>query len=319
MNSQKYLLTITLIGLIILTGCAATQQTTTETTTVAATFYPLYDLTKSIVGDQGTVYSIVPAGVEPHSYEPNPSDFQKLNDADIFVTLGVEFEEFEEDLVDAVNPNVKIIPAATGIKLLKMDEEHEDEHGEEEDDHHDEHEEDADDHHHHSGEDPHIWLSPKNAQKMVNNIVDGLTKADPTNSQHYQQNGKQLIAELETLDQDFKTKLGSCKKDTILVNHNAFSYLAHDYGFTTIEISGLEPEAEPTPKQLAKLIEEAEEHDIKYVFYEELVDSRVAKTIADEVGAEVLALSPVASDLSISYSQLMRQNLQNLEIALECQ
>ena len=308
---NTYLAILVLIGLLVLAGCSAPQKTTqqpvqNEKISVAATFYPLYDLTKSIIGDKGTVYSIVPAGVEPHDYEPNPSEFTKLSNSEAFVIMGIEFAEFEEDLGN-VNPNAKIISASTGISLLKAEEEegHEEEEAEDE----------------HTGEDPHIWLSPRNAQKMALNIMTGLIEGNPSNGEYYLQNGQKLIDDLKALDQEFKAGLASCDKDVILVNHNAFSYLARDYGFSTIEISGLEPETEPTPKQLAKLIEEAEEHDIKYVFYEELVDSRIARTIAEEVGAQTLELNPLegTSDPSATYFSLMRKNLANLEVALECQ
>ncbi len=335
-----YLILTLLIGLLVVAGCTnqinSAQPTASGKINIAATFYPVYDLTKSIAGSSANTYSIVPPGVEPHGYEPSPGDIQKLNRADVFVTLGIEFEEFEEDLVESVNPTVSVIPAGANIALLQFSEEkhehdgheeesHEDEHHghghEDEEEHIEEHEENEADHddHHHSGDDPHIWLSPKNAQKMAFNIMQGLTQADPANKESYLANGQQLMTELQALDKEFQVSLSSCNKDVILVNHNAFSYLARDYGFTTIEISGLEPEAEPTPKQLAKLIEEAQEHGLKYVFYEELVDSRVARTIAREVGATVLPLSPIASDLSTSYSELMGTNLENLKIALECQ
>ena len=272
-----------------------------EKLTLAATFWPVYDLARAVVGDKGSVYSLVPSGVEPHDYEPSSGDIQKLNNADIFVTLGIEFEEFEEDLVNSVNPNVKVVPAGSGISLIKLSDEHEDEH-------------------HHSGEDPHIWLSPRNAQLMAQNIMNGLVSSDSSNVEYYEQTGKKLIEDLKMLDEEFEIGLSFCEKDVILVNHNAFSYLARDYGFTTIEISGLEPEAEPTPQQLAELIEEAEEHNLKYVFYEELVDSRIAETIANEVGAQTLELNPLegTSDSSATYLSLMRKNLANLKIALEC-
>ncbi len=307
------LIIIALIGLLVVASCSVPQKTTqqavqNEKISVATTFWPLYDLTKSVMGDKGIVYSIVPAGVEPHDYEPNPGDLTKLSDSDAFVIMGIEFAEFEEDLRN-VNPNAKIISASTGISLLKSEEEeeHEEEEAEEEE-------------HGHTGEDPHIWLSPKNAQKMALNIMVGLVEANPANAEYYLQNGQKLIDNLKALDQEFKEGLASCDKDVILVNHNAFSYLGRDYGFSTIEISGLEPETEPTPKQLAELIEEAEEHNIKYVFYEELVDSRIARIIAEEVGAQTLELNPLegTSDPSATYFSLMRENLANLEVALEC-
>ena len=130
-----------------------------------------------------------------------------------------------------------------------------------------------------------------------------------------------LIEQLKLLDAEFKEGLAECRKRIVLVNHNAFAYLAMDYEFDVISISGLEPEAEPTPQQLAELVDRARENDIKYVFYEKLVDPKVARTIAKEVNAETLELNPLegSSDPSDNYLSLMRQNLENLRKAMECQ
>ena len=299
-----------LITLLMVIGCSVLQkqQDIDKKLTVVATFYPLYDLTRSIVGDKGTAYSIVPAGVEPHDYEPSPSDFEKLESADAFVTMGIEFEEFEQKLIDARN-DVKVISASAGIPLLKIRA------GTDIEIAGTELNEDV-----HQGIDSHIWLSPVNAQKMVLNIMEGLIKADPANGDYYLERGQTLINDLKLLDSEFKGGLASCKKEIILVNHNAFSYLARDYGFRTIEISGLEPEAEPTPRQLAELIDQAKKNNLKYVFYEELVDPRIAELIAREVGAQTLKLDPLegTTDSSATYLSLMQGNLRNVEVALEC-
>ena len=155
---------------------------------------------------------------------------------------------------------------------------------------------------------------------MTNNIKNGLVAVDPENANFYLDNAAKLSVELDNLGQDFKKGLSQCSKNVVLVNHNAFSYLARDYGFELITIHGLEPEVEPTPGQLQELIDKAKEHKIKYVFYEELVDPRVAQTIANEVGAEVLELSPLeGGNPSDTYVSLMHQNLDNLRIALECE
>src|SRR3989344_2654780 len=177
-----YLIIIALIGLLVVAGCSAPQKTTEQTVqnekiSVATTFWPLYDLTKSVMGDKGIVYSIVPAGVEPHDYEPNPSDLTKLSNSDAFVIMGIEFAEFEEDL-GSVNSNARIISASTGISLLKSEEKEEHEEGEGEDEHG------------HTGKDPHIWLSPKNAQKMTLNIMMGLAETNTANAEYYLQSGK---------------------------------------------------------------------------------------------------------------------------------
>ena len=304
----RLLLPMSTMLMILLAGCSLAPQKT-DSFVVAATFFPLYDLTKSIVGEGGEVYPIVPSGIEPHDYEPNPSDLETLNSADAFVTMGIEFAEFEEDLVAAVNPSIAVISAGNGIPLLEASQ--------------DEHDgqELGEDEHRHGGEDPHIWLSPKNAQLMVSNIAAGLKKADPPSAALYQRNSEELMSELRALDAEFTQGLISCNKDVILVNHNAFSYLARDYGFRIIAVSGLEPEAEPTPKQLSTLVDQAKENDLHYIFYEEMVDPRIASTIAQEVGAEILGLSSLegASSASDTYISLMKENLKNLEAALECQ
>ena len=123
------------------------------------------------------------------------------------------------------------------------------------------------------------------------------------------------------MDSEFRAALSSCAKDVVLVNHNAFAYLARDYGFRTITIHGLEPETEPTPQQLARLVAEARKHGIKYVFYEALVDPRIARTIAQEVGAEAMQLDPLegSDDAAATYLSLMRINMDKLRVALECE
>ena len=294
-----YFTVLALITLLVAAGCSVQKESQSNEIIVAATFYPLYDLTKNIIGDKGAVYSIVPAGSEPHDFESTPGDIRRLHDADAFITMGVEFAEFEDKLFASVPPSVIIIPAGQDIQQLKAN----------------------DDEEIIGGMDPHIWLSPKNARKMAVNIMNGLVQVDPANSEYYLKNGQKVIDDLNVLDAEFKDGLTNCKKDIILVGHNSFSYLAGDYGFKTLYLGGLEPEEEPTPQQLAGLVKAAEENDIKYVFYEELVDPRVSKTIAQEVGAQTMVLSPLegTANPNDSYFTLMRQNLHNLEVALECQ
>lgn len=300
MRSLYIILMVSSFIPLVISGCSLPEAPPDQDRgfTIAATFYPLYELTKGIAGDKAVVYSIISTQIEPHDYEPKPSDLQKLDSADAFVTVGIGFDELEEELIRGANPAVKVIPASSGIVLLQTDES---DGGR-------------------KGTDPHIWLSPKNAQKMARNIMDGLILLDPSNRESYLGNGKTIIAKLDALDAEFREGLSACKKEVVLVNHNAFAYLARDYGFAIITIHGLEPEAEPTPQQLANLIQKAEEYDLKYIFYEELVDSRTAETIAEEIGAEVLELNPLegTDDPAATYFSLMRENLNNLKIALEC-
>ena len=289
------------ILLVLSVGCSAPQQQDMhdKKLLIATTFFPLYDLTRSILGNKGTAFALVPAGAEPHEYEASPQDILQLNKADGFVTMGVAFSAFEDTLKSSVGPQVKIIDAGLNVTLLPFVDAEKGNLG---------------------GLDSHIWLSPKNAKKMAANILEGISSVDAENARYYESNAQILFTQLDTLDAEFKEGLSACKLHVVLVNHNAFSYLGKDYGFTTMYITGLEPEAEPSPSQLKEIVDQARKQNIKYVLYEDLVDPRVAQTIADEVHATVLALSPLegSSDPKDTYVSLMEKNLKTLRTALAC-
>lgn len=275
---------------------------------VVASFFPFYDITRSVAGEKAQVSVLAPPATEPHAFEPSPGDILNLNKADLFIASGVEFEEWENSVLDGLDTAVPVVHAADGIELLEAASEHS---------HEEEHEEG---HHHEGGMDPHFWVSPKNAIIIALNVRDGLIQIDPANADYYSNQAEEYIQELQELDEEFASTLTGCKQDIILTTHAAFAYLGHEYGFEQVPILGLSPQSEPTPSQIATLIEEAEEHDLKYIFYEELVDPRVSETIASEVGAETLVLNPVAGsdDPQASYLSIMRANLENLGVALEC-
>jgi len=192
------------------------------------------------------------------------------------------------------------------------------------DDEHDEHE-DEHGHHHDFEFDPHIWLDPILAKQQVNNIRDGLIGADPQNKEQYEQNAMAYNAELDALDAKYRSSLASCSKDTFVPFHNAFTYLADRYELGIKPLGGLAPESESSAAEIAEFVDFVEEHDIKVIFAEELVDPRLAEVIADEAGAEVLLFSPLealAQDevgQDITYIDKMEQNLEALKVALECQ
>jgi len=294
------------LSLIVFAVACAPQV---EKSDAVALFYPLYDVTRNVAGDRLSVKSFIPAGVEPHSFDPSPSDLMSLSRANVFVGTGINFEGMEERFESSLSKDAAIIHAFDGIEFIEgVDVHEEEEHAEEENG--EEHDESVD---------PHVWLSPKNMITITNNVKEVLKRANPENAEYYEQNAANYVSKLSQLDSDFTNGLASCKKDKILTTHAAFSYLARDYGFEQVPIYGLSPEAEPTPHQIAALIDAAKANDLKYVFYEELVDPRVSQTIASEVGARTLALNPVESGSEQeSYLSIMRDNLNNLRVALEC-
>ena len=203
------------------------------------------------------------------------------------------------------------------------DEEHErDEH---EAGHDEEHERDEHGHTHSFEYDPHIWLDPVLVKQQVNNIKDALVQADPTNAELYQQNAASYNAKLDAYDAKVRSELSSCKNDTVVAFHNAFSYFAERYDLAIFSITGISPEAETSASELAKFVDFVKDNDIEVIFAEELVDPRLAEVIAEEAGAQVMILSPLEaltpeeSSSGVTFLEKMEQNLEGLKVALNCQ
>lgn len=318
-----------ILSLLLIAGCS-TQVASEDKQGIITTFYPVEEITKAVVGDLETVEVIVPHGVDPHSYEPSVRDLTSYSSAKVFVTMEGFFGSIEEEIIEA-NDHLLVIKAIHDLELIEAGEDHHDDHGYEEEEHaHEEgedhaHEEDhdddhgADDHHDHGDYDPHVWLSIHNMEKMTEEITEKLSEIYPEHQEQFEANAQVYLEQLEVLEEEFTTTLASCTYDKALVNHKAFGYLAHEYGFEQISVAGFSPESEPTPATIQRVIDEAEEHGLQYVFSEGQIDPKVAQTIAAEIGGEVLELNPVKMTAGQDYFSLMRGNLQSLSTGLDCQ
>ena len=175
------------------------------------------------------------------------------------------------------------------------------------------------------GMDPHVWNDPILAEQEVTNIKNALEKADPANAQYYEDNANAYLAKLDALDNSIKTGLSNCKKDTFVSFHNAFNYFSNRYGIHDVWITGIAPEADVPPQDIKKVIQITKDKDVKVIFSEDLVDPKLANTLADEIDAQVLVLSPLEGinqteqQEGKTYLDKWYQNLHNLRTALECQ
>ena len=167
-----------------------------------------------------------------------------------------------------------------------------------------------------------MWVSPKKAIKMVERIRDNLQEEDSANKTYYTQNAAAYIAELKALDEKLEKIATAGKRKDFITLHAAFGHLAKDYSLVEKSIVGLHPDAEPTPADLAKLVTFIKENNIKYIFFEELVDPKVATTLAKTANVETLVLDPLEGLTSegqvagLTYLKIMEQNIKNLEKAL---
>lgn len=271
---------------------------------VATSTFSLYDIAKHIGVDRVETYMILPVGADVHSYEPTPKEITKLYKSDLVIYSGAGLEpwmknfEFKKRIID-MSLHVKL------MKLKESDEEHE---------------------HHHSAAqiDPHYWQDLQNMAKSAEQITKELTKISPQNRDFYAKNRDAYLEMLKKIDTDYKSRLSSCKLDTIVVNHNAFAYLSNNYGFNVKALSGFSTEAQPSAKNMAILIDYIKKHKQKTIFFENFTSDKVMKNIASEakVGVEVLQpLENITADevaKKLSFEDIMRANLAKISKSLEC-
>lgn len=315
MKRFVWILMVFVVVMALAAGCRqiAGDKDAEGRLSVYASFYPMYDFAKKIGGDKIKVVNMVPAGTEPHDWEPTPADIANLEHADVFIYNGAGMEHWVEKVLDSLkNDQLMMVEASRGLTLLEGRHHHDDE-----DKAADDHEDDEEEY------DPHVWLSPVNAQKQMEAIKNALVEADSKNKDYYEENFKQYTVEFEALDQEFREALSAMANKDIIVAHQAFGYLCAEYGLNQVPIEGLSPDSEPDPARMAEIIEFAKKHKVKVIFFEELVSPKVAETIANAIGAKTDVLSPVEglSDQQQAegddYFSVMRKNLQALKNALQ--
>ena len=259
---------------------------------VLASFYPVYEFTKTIGDEKIDVSIIIPPGIEPHDWDPSIQDLQNMQNADMIVINGAGFEPWIAKLI-SVNPNILIIDTSNGISLLEKDKQM------------------------FNAEiqnDPHVWLNPVLAKKQVQNILNGLIKIDPQNDDYYQENFNAYNSKLIQLDTKIRNELLSCVKKDFLATHDAFSYFANEYGLNQNTIFGINPSEEPTAVTIQQIIQKAQDLDLHVIFSEETINPRISEIIAAEIGAKVLTLSPIETyEKDSDYIARMAKNLSNLK------
>lgn len=326
---------IYILGLIlILSGCTGEKtEESSSKTMVYTTVYPLQYFTEQIGGEAIEVKTIYPPGSDEHTFEPSQKDMMKLADSDLFIFIGLGLEGFVEKAKETLkNENVKMVAAGENIEFVHSDVNHdpvhEDEHADEaehEDEHADEHgaESSEEDHDHNHGDiDPHVWLDPLYSKELAESIKDALVEQMPEKKEHFEKNYSELAQDLDNLHNDFEQTVQNAVHKEFIVSHAAYGYWEERYGLDQISVSGLNSSSEPTQKELQKIIAEAKEHDLKYVFFEQNVSSKLTEILQKEIGAEPLMLHnlSVLTEENITENQtyftLMEDNLASLKKAL---
>lgn len=309
---------IALTVFVLLSGCIKTTtvvdpETDVPKLKVYTSFYPLYDFAGKIGGERVELVNMVPAGIEPHDWEPGPQKITGLLQANVFVFNGLGLEPWVNKIIESLEAQtLVVVNSAEGIQPLygySHDDDDEDDHDDEDDENNE-------------LPDPHVWLDPILALHQAESILNAFITLDPDHAEYYQENFEQFREQIELLDIAYSDAFASGKRHKFIVTHLSFSYLAQRYGLEQVGISGLSPHSEPSPGLLKEIVDFARLHEIKHIFQEPLTDIRFAEVLAAEIDAEVLTLNPLEGLTEkeqadgIDYFSVMYDNLEQLKKAL---
>ena len=265
-----------------------------------------------LLGDKAHITLLLPLGMDSHSYEPTPSNLIAIEESDLFIYTGDYMEGWASGILESINQDhVTVLDVSHGISL---DMEEEDGHG---------HEHHAGDGHNHQF-DPHIWTSPVNAQKMVDNILEALCEIDPENADYYRKNAQDYQKKLSDLDQKIRGIVADGERKEVFFGGTfPFHYFFEEYGLEyEAAYDNCSGETEPSVGTMTHMIQEMREEKIPVIYYEELVDPKIARTIAEETGAEMLLfhschnVSKDDFERGVTYLDLMNQNAEHLKEGL---
>jgi len=261
---------ILLIG-ILLFSCSPSTSQSSDKLNVTVSILPEKYFVERIGGEYVSVNVMVGPGDSPHTYEPKPEQMISLSESSLYFRIGVEFEEAWMERITAANPQMKVVDISAGITKIPSVEE-----GEE------------------GKMDPHVWTSPKNVEIIAENIFQSLVQADPIHEKTYQANLDIFLQDISDLDQEIQTALGNVQNNKFMVFHPGWGYFARDYGLEqiAIEIGGSEPSAQ----ELASLISQAKEDNIRVVFGQPQFSTKTADYIAQEIKGKVILIDNLAEN-----------------------
>jgi zinc transport system substrate-binding protein len=284
----RIVLTLAIGAGLAVAGCGGSGSSASDgRTQVVAGFYPLAFAAAEVGGDDVEVTNLTPPGAEPHDAELSARDVERVRDADLVLYLG---QGFQPALEDAAEDDDSAVDLLGGLDLREGDE------GED-------------------ARDPHVWLDPVRFAEVVERIGAELRDEAAAG---------QLVSRLRALDADFRTGLADCERSELVTAHDAFGYFGERYGLEVIPITGISPEVEPSPQDLAEISDLVAERGVTTVFVEPLLSPEIGETVAREAGAETAVLNPLEGlteeelEHGEDYFTVMRANLDALREGLGC-
>jgi zinc transport system substrate-binding protein len=263
---------VVMTALLLLLACGCTQPEGLpggERLVVAVTIAPQEEMIKAVAGDEIDVLIMIPPGSDPHTFEPSPHELAEASRASVYLAVGkglLPVEDILTSRLQSLNPSLVVVDTSSGIDYIGSG----------------------------NSLDPHVWLSPRNAVIMVQNMEAALAQADPSNESAYLRGTDDYIRRLEDLNHTITGSFSGKEDRTIITSHPAWGYFARDYNLTIIAIE--EEGKEPTPKDLEALVRLARDNGVTVIFADAIENRRNAEVIAAEIGATVETVNPLAAD-----------------------
>jgi len=305
MKNLKYILFfLTIIIIAVFLTNQKKEIKISEKLIVVSTF-STYDIVKTISNGSLKIVNILPFGVDAHTYAPSPAKMVQIEKASLLIYSGAGLEPWTKGFIFSK----RVLNLSKYVDLKELDESS---------NHHDVH------HVHLNSLDPHYWLDVENMKKATNIITEKLIKISPKNKTEYLQRRDKYLIMLKNLDNKYKISLLQCKQTNLIVNHNAFNYLADKYNFNVESLSGLSPDSLPSAKSIINLIEIVKKYNISTIFFENFVSDVSIRAIAEEAKISVDVLQTLGNitanefERNVTYEIMMLENLEKISKALSC-
>jgi zinc transport system substrate-binding protein len=297
---RRAVLLASALSLLAFMSCAGPESARPHQLKVVTTLFPLFDMARSVGAEQADVSLLLPPGIEPHAFEPSAGQVMRIYDADVFIYAGRYMEPWAEGIAQALSDRGKtVVDASQGIRLMT-------EEGEPA-----------------GAPDPHIWLDFDNARVMVAAIARALAQKDTAAAALYFRRAEDYAAHLLALDSTYRVTLAACpRREVFYGGHYAFGYLARRYGLTYLTAQGTSPDAEPTARYLAQLVDRIRQDRVRCVFYDELAGPRIAEVLAEATNARLIPLNAghnltrAQLNQGMTFFALLEQDLARLKLGL---
>jgi zinc transport system substrate-binding protein len=308
MRISRIITLVALTGLLI--SCGDTQNSAvapeTDQLTVAASFYPIAEIVQRVGGDDVQLLALTAPGVEPHDSELSAKQLEELTTADIVFYIGGGFQPDLEKAIASLPDTAIAIDLLKSVDLISA-------------------KDDTEGHDHgHSDTDPHVWLDPANMVKMSTVVSQEIAKAEASLASGLKNRQTEYANELNEVGTLMDTTFAACDRKELVTAHDAFAYFTTRANLVAVPISGIDPENEPSAKELEATAKIARDEDVTTVFFEEILPKAFADTVAKTINASIDSINAVETisqsdlDAGVTYSSIMKSNIAKISTALGC-